>query len=47
MKMQKSTRADRVEQVLRWMLAFALIAAVAWAWAQGGAGIGLTDPFAG
>lgn len=35
MKMDKTTRSDRVEQTLRWMLALALIAAVGWAWSHG------------
>ncbi|MFC5595497.1 hypothetical protein [Lysobacter niastensis] len=37
---------DRVEQTLRWMLALALIAAVAWAWAQSG-GSGWPGAFSG
>ncbi|HEY5781536.1 MAG TPA: hypothetical protein VIT66_06685 [Lysobacter sp.] len=44
MKTQKTR--DRVEQTLRWMLALALIAAVAWAWAQNGGG-SWPGPFAG
>ncbi|HZX77670.1 hypothetical protein [Lysobacter sp.] len=39
MKIDKSARSDRVEQALRWTLALALIAAVCWAWGQGG-GVG-------
>jgi hypothetical protein len=40
MKTMKSIRADRLDRALRWTLGLTLIAAVAWAWAQGG-GAGL------
>ncbi|WP_255355401.1 MULTISPECIES: hypothetical protein [unclassified Lysobacter] len=40
MKTVKTARADRLDRALRWTLGLTLIAAVAWAWAQGsGAGL--------
>ena len=32
MKMHKTSRSDRLEQLMRWMMGLALAAAVGWAW---------------
>lgn len=39
MKNVKTIRADRLDSALRWTLGLILIAAVAWAWAHGGASL--------
>lgn len=34
MKMQRTSRSDRLEHLLRWMMGVALAVAVGWAWME-------------